>query len=154
MVNNNTIVGSFLKILNDSSKIPDPRPSTTRYGSLFFGPNQELSFRNNVPKGKVHGGPTASNNYSFGRSFERDKEFNIHVMFYTTPGYKDVSTGYQDYELIHDYFEKIEQAIIDYGSEIGPVAFGDMVMEDDGPVRFEDVQVYGASYLFPVKVRR
>jgi len=152
MATTNGIVGSVLSTLNNSSILADP--IGTRVGSFFFGPNQILAFRYNAPQGKVTGGTSYSDEQSFGRSLTRSKHHNIHVAFYTKTDVKDVNTGYKNEELVLDYLDKIEQAVItNVAGSIGNLCLETSEIEED-PFFVPESGIYGGRYLFVFKDRR
>lgn len=110
----NTLMGSLVNIFNDSSKLSLPYSNYT--GSFFFSENQELSFRNNAPKGHVVSGITESegrtNERSFGAPFQRSKIYNVYVDFFTPHNIKD-SNGNKNAELINHYMDLIDQTVVD-----------------------------------------
>ena len=135
----------------NNSNVPDPIAG--RSGSFFFGPNQEIAYRNNAPQGRVFGGISSSDRYSFGRSKIRDKHYNIHIFFGTPNGTTDKNTGYKNHELVNDIFEKIEQTVMNNCGLFGHVVLEKSNMEDDIQL-FEDANVYGAQWLFVFKDRK
>lgn len=151
MASTNSIIGSVLLVLNDSNKLLDP--IANRNGSFFFGPNQQLEFRYNAPKGKVSGGVTFSDNYSFGSPKKRSKHYNIHIGFFTPSGTTDSNTGFKNEELVFDYMEKIEQAIMDNMRSLGHVTLERAEIEEE-PFFIEESNVYGARQLFVFEDRK
>lgn len=114
MSKTNNLIGSFLNILNDSSVIT--KPSTGYVGSLFFGPNQDVTFRNMAPKGQLVPDESFNNEKSFGIPASRTKHHNFHIDFYT---YNDFLTdsGLKNVELLNHYNDLIEDAV--FGNRFG-----------------------------------
>lgn len=150
MVTTNSIVGSLLKVYNNTNNLADP---ISRIGSFFFGPNQELVFNRYMPKGKVEGGITFSDDKSFGASPERTKHYNIHVSFFTGEGIVDRYTGYKNDELVNDYLDKIEQVTLVNLGSVGNVVLDTMQVEEE-PWYVAEQGVYRGRYLFVFKNRR
>lgn len=110
MGNTNNLLGSLLTNLNDSNNIAKPYSNYT--GSLFFGPNQEITFRNRAPKGQVSTGEVGGLiNKSFGIPINADKNYNIFIDFYTVQNFEDRSRGLKNYELLNDINGSIEDTI-------------------------------------------
>lgn len=109
MTDTNTLIGSVLDILNDSSIIP--KPYSNHSGSLFFGPNQEIAFRRTMPKGQVYSDEEFNDVKSFGMPTKRNKHYNIFIDFYTLENKLDLD-GYKDAELLNRYGQFIEDAFI------------------------------------------
>lgn len=151
MASTNTIIGSLIRIYNDSSKLPDP--ISGRVGSFFFGPNQEIVFTRYMPKGKVEGGITFSDDKSFGRAPKRAKHYNIHVSFFTSEGIVDRNTGYKNEELVNDYLDRIEQVTLTNTGSVGQVVLESMQVEED-PWYVQENGTYRGRYLFVFKDRR
>jgi hypothetical protein len=153
--NMNNLVGSLLTLFNDSSVIP--KPNSDYNGSLFFGPNQEVVFRNNAPKGRITPGPTFRDEKGFGNRFLRSKHYNVYVDFMTVDGYTG-SSGLKNAELINDYFEMIETAVINNTVRYGAVTLEEMTDElaPDRPDRIEDRgnNVWLGRKLFVFKERK
>ncbi len=148
----NKITGSLLDLFNNSSVIS--KPYNGYVGSLFFGPNQELTFRNDQPKGRILPDETFIENKSFGTSFGYDKVYNIFVDFYTVRGV--ISTdGKKNYELVNDYLQKIEDAIVAYPNTFGPVTVVN-IADQDAPVPLDEVgnNVIGGRKLIVLRERR
>jgi hypothetical protein len=151
--NVNLLTGSLLTLFNNSSVIS--KPFSDYSGSLFFGPNQELTLRSSAPiKGRIRPQPTFMENKSFGTSFEYDKVYNIFVDFYTVRHVKD-STGLQDYELVNRYMQLIEDAVVTYPNNFGPVSIVEFG-EEDAPALPDDNSnnVIGATKLLVFRERR
>ena len=148
----NKITGSLLNLFNNSAVISKPYDGYV--GSFFFGPNQELSFRNDQPKGRVIADETFMDNKSFGTRFGYDKTYNIFVDFYTIRGVKD-SEGKTNYELVNKYLQKIEDAIVDYPNTFGPVTIVN-IADQDAPTPLDDVgnNVIGGRKLIVLRERR
>jgi hypothetical protein len=110
MVKNiNVIVDGVLGILNDSSIVPKPHANYS--GSFFFGPNQEIAWRNQAPKGRVTPGINYMDGKSFGRPFNRSNHYNINIDFLTVGGYVG-SNGLKNSELVSHYMSLIEDALV------------------------------------------
>jgi len=148
----NKLTGSVINLLNTSSVVPKPYTGYT--GSLFFRANQELSFRNDSPKGRVIADESFMENKSFGNGFGYDKVYNIFIDFYTIPGIKD-TTGVQDYELVNRYLELIESAIVNNTGSLGPVTIVN-IADQDAPIRIDELgnNVIGGRKLIVFRERR
>lgn len=151
MASTNGIIGSVLSVLNDTSKLADPIAG--RNGSFFFGPNQQLEFRYNAPKGKVTGGVTFSDDFSFGSPKRRSKHYNIHVGFFTPTGFVGSGNIFKNEELVNDYMERIEQTIMNNMRSIGHVTLESVEIEEE-PFFIEEQNVYGARQLFVFEDRK
>lgn len=135
-----TIIGSALNILNNTSIVSDPL-STSRVGSFFFGPDQELSMMRFTPKGHViEAKHTPADQHSFGRVFRRDKIISIDINFYVKRG--ESGTGsystLKNRDLVHTYLNIIENALLTHSGSFGDaklIGFGDIdrpVYESNG----------------------
>lgn len=124
MANVNTVIGSVLKLLNDSSVIP--KPYSNHSGSLFFGPNQEIAFRRTMPKGQVTPDEDFNDTKSFGYPTKRDKHYNFFIDFYTQENRVDTE-GNKDSELLSRYGDLIEDAFMN--NRIGNFTWEDIRTE-------------------------
>ena len=139
MVDANRIIGSLLNIYNNGNLVTDP--TAPRTGSFFFGPNQELVFRDRAPKGKVTAGLTFSDNKGFGTPANREKNYNIAVAFVTQHGFVDPNTGLKNEQLVNQYMSLIEDVTVANVGSIGEVQLIDIEMEDE-PFHDQESQVY------------
>jgi len=149
----NNLIDSMLVVLNDSSKLRKPfAPPYT--GSFFFGPNQQVSFRNNSPKGKVTGGVSFGDEKSFGAAFTRSKHYNVHVAFFSPARFVGSQSGYRNEELVLEYLDLIEDAVI---TSLGTGSLGRFSLEEwtveEDPVHILDDNVYAGRWLFVFKNR-
>lgn len=105
-----SLVGSLLNLFNTSSVIA--KPSSNYTGSFFFGPNQTISFRNNLPKGRVRIGEDemVPDSKSFGTGWKRDKVQPLHIDFFTVHGFTDTE-GKKEVELLSRYGRLIEDGL-------------------------------------------
>jgi hypothetical protein len=135
-MNHNQLIGSILTVLNTDSAVP--KPYSPYIGSLFFGPNQEITFRNNAPKGHVTQGRSFTDEYSFGRNFRRSKNFNIYIDFYSPEGTTD-SSGNKNHELIARYLDLIEAALIANTGSYGSLVIKE-IRDDEEPQRAANLE--------------
>lgn len=152
LTNHNLLVGSLVNLFNNSSVIP--KPYSDYSGSLFFVPDQELTFRNNSPKGRVSYDETFIENKSFGNGFGYDKVYNIFVDFYTIRGVKDTE-GNQGFALTARYLQLIEDAVVANHSSIGPVTVVN-IADQEAPLPLDDLgnNVIGGRKLIVFRERR
>lgn len=150
--NMNLIIGSVLGMLNNSNVIA--KPNSDYVGSLFFGPNQELSFRYNAPKGRVTPGESFNDEKGFGNCFKRTKHYNLHIDFYTVNGYTD-STGKKDTELINRYLDLIETGFINNVGSYSQLTIEE-ISDEFEPQRAEEIgnNIWVARKLVVLKERR
>lgn len=147
----NSLIGSLLTIYNNSGSLVDP--VVNRNGSFFFGPAQEISFRNEGAKGKVSGGVSFSDERTFGARPMRTKHYNIRVGFFTPQGFTDRTYGLKNIDLVQKYLELIDQATNDNITVLGNVALERVEMPDE-PGLIPDMQAYGGAWLFVFKDRK
>lgn len=147
----NQLVGSLTNLLNTDPTLV--RPYTPYIGSFFFGPNQELTFRNRVPKGRVTPGETFIEDKGFGKTWRHTKFYNIHIDFFTLEGFTDTS-GNKNISLLNRYNQLIEDSIRSAPGSYGNFTITDMTNEVP-PQRAEDIgnNVWITRSLFVFKER-
>lgn len=151
--NINLICGSLATLLNNSAVIA--KPFSTYNGSLFFGVNQEFTLRSSYPvKGRIRPEPSYMENKSFGTGFGYDKIYNIFIDFYAVRNAK-ADNGLKDYELVNDYLQKIEDAIVDNSNTYGPVTIIN-IGEEEAPALLDDAgnNVIGGTKMLVLRERR